>query len=278
VCREPNPPRVPFGRTRAPEACAQVAYTARHAVHLTCAGRTDVGVVRLRNEDALLLLPGAGVFAVADGVGGRGSGNVASALAVDLIGSALSDAARLPAGIALRALRASLVHAGRVVYERGRADDRDAPGMGTTATVLLISDGRYLIGHVGDSRAYLWRGNRIQQITRDHTFIQDLLDAGHLTLTQAKHHPYRRVITRCLGDAEASVPDLYDGSLQRRDVYLLVSDGVTEMLRHDLLTEIVRATTSPGELVDHLVCEANRLGGLDNATAVAVRIDRVDRG
>jgi len=148
--------------------------------------------------------------------------------------------------------------------------------MGTTATAMVINGPRYLIGQVGDSRAYVLRDSRLFQITKDHSYVQEQVDAGYLTPEQARTHPYSNVITRCVGANSHVAPDIYVGALRSDDIFLLASDGLTGMLEDSDLQSLMAGGRSPAELVDSLVAEANRRGGLDNVTVIVIRIDSVE--
>jgi protein phosphatase len=155
--------------------------------------------------------------------------------------------------------------------------EHDKRGMGTTATVLVLMRGRYLIGQVGDSRAYLLRNGAFTQLTKDHSYVQEQVDAGLLTPEQARVHPYSNVITRCVGASVDVAPDLYFGALHTGDVVLLASDGLTGMLEDEQLVKILTSEGDPQTWVDRMITEANRRGGLDNITAIVIRIDAVDQ-
>ena len=129
---------------------------------------------------------------------------------------------------------------------------------------------------MGDSRAYLLRDGALTQITKDHSYVQEQVDAGYLTPEQARSHPYSNVITRCVGANSEVVPDVYVGAVKARDLFLLASDGLTGMLEDPEIGKVLAADASPQEMVDDLINEANRHGGLDNITAIVVRIDAVD--
>jgi serine/threonine protein phosphatase PrpC len=230
-------------------------------VHFTCAARTDIGIVRSGNEDNYLMLAERGVFIVADGMGGHAAGEVASEMAVRITSGQIGS---------LRGL--SDEQAG----DRVSAAEHDKRGMGTTATVLVLMPKRYLIGQVGDSRAYLLRRGEFQQLTKDHSYVQEQVDAGLLTPEQARVHPYSNVITRCVGASMDVVPDIYFGTLEQGDVLLLASDGLTGMLEDEQLTRILSADGGPQHWVDRMVTEANRRGGLDNITAIVIRIDSIE--
>jgi len=148
--------------------------------------------------------------------------------------------------------------------------------MGTTVTALSLYETRFLIGQVGDSRAYLLRDGRLSQVTKDHSYVQEQVDAGYLTPEQARSHPYSNVITRCVGANSDVMPDIYVGTVKPKDLFLLASDGLTGMLEDYQLGEILSPERMPQEEVDSLIAEANRHGGLDNITAIIVRIDSVD--
>jgi protein phosphatase len=149
--------------------------------------------------------------------------------------------------------------------------------MGTTVTSLVLYGTRFLIGQVGDSRAYLLREGKLTQVTKDHSYVQEQVDAGYLTAEQARTHPYSNVITRCVGANSDVTPDVYVGSVKPKDLFLLASDGLTGMLEDPELYEILgKDEQMPQAQVDQLINEANRHGGLDNITAILVRIDAVD--
>ena len=148
--------------------------------------------------------------------------------------------------------------------------------MGTTATALVLLPGRYFIGQVGDSRAYLLRDGEFLQITRDHSYVQEQVDAGLLTPEQARVHPYSNVITRCVGAGSDVVPDVYFGDLRAGDVLLLASDGLTGMLEDEQLVKILADPQGPQAWVDRMITEANRRGGLDNITTIVVKIESLD--
>ncbi len=243
-------------------------------VHFTCAGRTDVGVVRAGNEDALLLVPDEGVFIVADGMGGHAAGEVASEMAVRIIGRALTEIVDSTEVKAADVMREAINDANAAIFQRTLVES-DKRGMGTTTTAMVIHGPRYLIGQVGDSRAYVLRDQKLWQITKDHSYVQEQVDAGYLTPEQARTHPYSNVITRCVGANSDVAADIYVGSLRAGDTYLLASDGLTGMVEDPHLLTIMRSGHGAADLVDKLIAEANRRGGLDNVTAIVIRIDSV---
>lgn len=221
-----------------------------------------------------MLAPESGLFVVADGMGGHAAGEVASSMAVQIIGRALRDVRGRPDDEVAQLIREALRDANSQIFQR-TLDEADKRGMGTTATALLLNGARYLIGQVGDSRAYVLRGEHLAQITKDHSYVQEQVDAGYLTPEQARTHPYSNVITRCVGANSDVAPDIYMGALRTGDTFLLVSDGLTGMLEDPDLLAILKTGRPPAELVDLLIADANRRGGLDNITVILVRIDSV---
>jgi protein phosphatase len=244
-------------------------------VRFTCAARTDVGVVRSGNEDNYLMLADRGVFIVADGMGGHAAGEVASEMAVRLIAQELGSLRGLTDEQAAVRMRHAIQSANEAIFARTLAE-HDKRGMGTTVTVLALLPQRYLLGQVGDSRAYLLRDGQFLQLTKDHSYVQEQVDAGLLTPEQARVHPYSNVITRCVGASGDVVPDVYFGALRTNDVVLLASDGLTGMLEDEQLTRILQSDGGPQRWVDRMISEANRRGGLDNITAIVVRIETAE--
>ncbi len=244
-------------------------------MRFTCAGNTDVGVVRSGNEDNFMVDHQKGVFIVADGMGGHAAGEVASDMAVEIIARDVEGIRSLPDEAASERLGAAIRTANAAIFDRTLAE-HDKRGMGTTVTVMVLFARRYLIGQVGDSRAYLFRSGEFSQITKDHSYVQEQVDAGLLTPEQARTHPYSNVITRCVGANEEVVPDIYYGRIRTGDIILLASDGLTGMLEDEQLAAILQTEGGPDTWVDRMIADANRRGGLDNITVVVVRIDEVD--
>ena len=247
----------------------------RGAVHFTCAARTDVGTVRSGNEDSYLMLAERGLFIVADGMGGHAAGEVASEMAARITAHEIGSLRGLPEAEARDRMGAAIRAASDAIFQRTLVE-QDKLGMGTTATVLAFMRRRYLIGQVGDSRAYLFRNGELLRLTRDHSLVQELMDAGLLSPDQARGHPGSKVLTRCLGTPGDMVPDIYLGTLEQDDVFLIASDGLTGMLKDKHLIRILSSDGSPQYWVDRMISEANRRGGLDNITAIVIRIESVE--
>jgi protein phosphatase len=227
---------------------------------------TDPGRRRLQNEDAFVCDPP--LFAIADGMGGAQAGELASRLAA----AALEERA---AGIGGEAAVRGLVETANDRVFRRSLSDPGASGMGTTVTVALVeeSEGRLVIGHVGDSRAYRIRDDVIDQLTEDHSLVAELVRSGRLTQEEADQHPHRSVITRVVGTEEAVEVDTLTVPMEPGDVFLLCSDGLPTMVGDEHILAVVRG--AEGDLdraADELVRAANAGGGEDNVTVVLVAI------
>ena len=244
-------------------------------VHVICAAKTDVGLIRSGNEDNYLMIPERGVFVVADGMGGHAAGEVASEMAVQLISRDLGSFKGLSVDEAASRMTTAVKGANNAIFER-TISEHDKRGMGTTATCMVLhASNRYMIGQVGDSRAYMLR-DKFHQLTKDHSYVQEQVDLGYLTPEQARTHPYANVITRCVGASADVMPDIFSGTVKPGDIFLLASDGLTGMVEDDALEGILRSPGNPEKWVDKMVAEANRRGGLDNITCIIVHVDEVD--
>jgi protein phosphatase len=226
---------------------------------------TDTGRRRRHNEDAYVCEPP--LFAVADGMGGAQAGELASSLAA----AALRDEAAELAGGEQR-VDDLIQEANRRVYER-QAQDASASGMGTTMTVALVEDGGVAIGHVGDSRAYLIRDGKLEQLTEDHSLVAELVRSGKLSPEEAESHPQRSVITRVLGTDPSVDVDTFSIQTRAGDLFLLCSDGLTSMVDDGtILREVERNRDDLPAAAKALVRAANKGGGEDNITVVFFEI------
>ena len=252
---------------------------ARRIVDMHVAARSDVGMVRSGNEDSFFAhaTKEGGLFIVADGMGGHAAGEVASEMAVQIVSRELNELRTLTGQAPRDRVAESIRNANRAIYER-TINESDKQGMGTTVSVLLVSGARWLIGQVGDSRVYLLRDGALTQLTKDHSYVQEQVDAGLLTPEQARYHPYSNVITRCVGAGEEVEADTFQGDFRAGDVFLVCSDGLTGMVDDRRLQQLLLSRASAGRIVDALIAEANYRGGLDNVTAVVVQIISADTG
>ena len=240
-------------------------------MRITAYAKTDVGRHREGNEDNLF--SGSTVFAVADGMGGHVAGEVASETALrpvaELDGVAFDDARA-----ATDSLRAAIESANRNVVSQAKADPNLA-GMGTTLTAVMVRDGHLHLAHVGDSRAYLLRtGEEINQLTTDHTLVEQLVQDGRLSRDEVAHHPQRSVITRAVGvEQSVDVDTLAPLVLQPGDQILLCSDGLTGPVTDEEIAHLLTSGADGDTVVAQLIQAANDAGGPDNITVVLLRVE-----
>jgi protein phosphatase len=230
---------------------------------------TDIGQVREGNEDSYLVV--APLFAVADGMGGHRGGEVASTLALETVQQMFQRREG--------SLADQVETANRAVFERSQ-NDRSVSGMGTTLTAALIDGNRVHLVHVGDSRAYLFRGGELTQLTEDHTLVHRMVVEGEISEQEAETHPHRSILTRALGVDQSVQVDEGDVEVADGDRLLLCTDGLTGMVPEGQIRGILAESADPQEAVDKLVKVANRAGGIDNITAVILEFseDGADRG
>jgi serine/threonine protein phosphatase PrpC len=239
------------------------------------AGGTDRGLKRARNEDSFVVLPEHGIAVVADGMGGHPGGDVASRIAARATAEALRDL-RPSAHATLeereRAMRTSVLRAHEAVLAHSR-EEPSLSGMGTTTTCIALdlATKRYTIGNVGDSRTYVFRGDRLEQLTRDDTWLQERIDAGRIRREDALGHPEGHLLTQCVGLSQAPEPRVADGRAEPGDVFMLCSDGLMACLTDPEIAEVLERTfddTSAGadRAIAALIDAANAAGGFDNIT------------
>lgn len=234
-------------------------------------GGTHIGRRRKGNEDAFRVDSDRGIFIVADGMGGHAAGEIASSIAADttleILVRAVDDG--LPFEEALQLAFREAHH--RIVT--CCSDDPATKGMGTTLTAALVSPaGAVTVGHIGDSRAYLFSGNELAQLTVDHSWVQQEVDAGRLAMPASRTHPLSHILTRVLSSTDLPDPDIFTAQLQRGDLLLLCSDGLYNMVEPESLEGILNLGLPPEALVERLIVAANKKGGVDNITVVALRL------
>lgn len=242
-------------------------YDAGTTTQLMWGARSDVGCVRPHNEDSYLVQ--SPLFCVCDGMGGHAAGEVASSIAVETIAKTApqsADAARLAA--AVEAANAAVIEAA--------LNGLGKPGMGCTATCAYIENDTLAIAHVGDSRAYLLHEGTLIRVTRDHSYVEELVDAGEITADEARVHPNRSVITRALGSDPAMYADHFTLHVEEGDRLILCSDGLSSMIPDSDIENIATQSSTAQICVDNLVDAALVAGGHDNVTVVVV--DLVDDG
>ena len=242
-------------------------------VELHHGAATDVGAVRETNEDAYLVAPP--VFAVADGMGGHENGDVASRIVVEEFARLAEEGyepteARAAVTVALEAAQRRITE----YAEDGGPDPRRTPGTTVVAALLVEDDGApaWLLVNLGDSRIYAVIGGALQQVSTDHSVVQELIDAGQLSEADAAEHPERHVITRALGGPRLERPDFFVLPVGEVERLLLCSDGISGLVGDDEIAGVLTAVTDPRDAADGLVAAALRAGGDDNATAVVVDV------
>lgn len=250
-------------------------------LNVISSGRTDPGKKRQNNEDAFLADDRIGLYAVADGIGGHEGGEVASRIVVDTLAEVMPGlltggdttppfSLSLDVEPKVSALRYAINLSNQKILQAAAVNPGLA-GMGTTVTTLLLSRETAFIAHVGDSRAYLMRNGEFRQLTSDHSYVEEQIRAGRLTREQAKTSSYRHIITRAVGIEREVLIDHGQVGLKKGDIFLLSTDGLTEMVDDNAIKAAI-ASSTPAEAVERLVLLANERGGVDNITAVVVKI------
>ena len=246
------------------------------------AGLTDVGRKRNHNEDSFLVDDELQLYVVADGMGGHAGGGTASRIAVETIDKELRRArdsrdnpfvscANLQDSLLPDALRTAVERACLAIFTTAQEDPR-LSGMGTTVISLVVRDNQVFFAHVGDSRAYLIRGPLIQQVSEDHSLVNEQIKAGMITPEEAKHSRYKNIITRSVGFEEEVQVDVMGVVAEPGDVFLLCSDGLANMVEDRELHETVQASPSLAEVPKRLIDLANDRGGDDNITVIVVQM------
>ncbi|MCC7040241.1 MAG: Stp1/IreP family PP2C-type Ser/Thr phosphatase [Burkholderiales bacterium] len=252
-------------------------------VALDVASLSHPGMVRSHNEDAVFVDGIAGIAVLADGMGGYNAGEVASGIAVNVVGGGMIRELQSGRSLGKVDIQSGLTHAALLlqqqiaaankgIYEAAQARPECA-GMGTTIVAAVFCGNRVSIGHIGDSRCYRLRGDKLEQLTRDHSLLQEQIDSGVLTPEQARFSLNKNLVTRALG-IEAIVPtDIAEYRVEANDVYLLCSDGLTDAVEPEVIRTIVEAkhddlAVAAGELIDL----ANRNGGRDNISLILVGV------
>lgn len=236
-------------------------------LYFKTSGRSDVGLKRSNNEDAFQIEADKGLLVVADGMGGAAAGEVASKIFVDTAVEVFSDFQNpSESGIADRVQEAF-----RLANERILARASENPhqqGMGCTAELMVFSGESYVLGHVGDSRTYLFRQGRLRQITQDHTLIQDLIDRNDISPEEAKRHSLRNFILRAVGAKETLAVDLIRGKIMADDLFMLCSDGLTTMVDDRPIEAELSRSSDLVKKVEDLIDLAKEAGGKDNITII----------
>ncbi len=239
-------------------------------------GETNIGKVRDHNEDAFFVSEAGGVFLVSDGMGGLSAGELASQITRETISGILQNEVSDNLSIE-QLLRKSFVEAN----DKVRAFLKEHPkskGMGCTCVTLVFKDNDFFIGYVGDSRIYLYRKGSLKQLTRDHSYVEELFLRGLITEEEKVDHPYKSSITRYVGAGEKVEVDISAGPVSNDDVFILCSDGLTGEVEDEKIAEILKENLPMKETVEKLIGKALENGGGDNVTVVAVKVEKKKQG
>ena len=234
---------------------------------IKAAMKTDIGLVRSNNEDCVCS-PADGVFIVADGMGGPAAGEVASRIAAE---SALDVLKKEP--VSIDALNDIFTSANERILKYA-GEHTECNGMGTTMTVLaVLQDNRYLWAHVGDSRIYRLHAGELSQVTRDDSYVEELVEKGEITHEEARNHPRKNMLTRAVGVEKSLKAESSSSEYEAGDIFLLSSDGLTNMVTDDDIQDILSDDSTPDEKVDRLIKMVLDAGGRDNISVIVVDTD-----
>ena len=241
------------------------------------AAETDRGLVREINEDSYNVIAGGAdtpyAFIIADGMGGHNCGEIASRAAVEYISNSIAQDSRrfLPAEKCEAELRKLVEDTNSAVYQKS-LERPETNGMGTTLTMAVIVDTSIAVAHVGDSRLYLIRAGNIQQMTEDHSYIEALVKNGTITRKEAEHHPRKNIITRAVGCLPELEVDILSLTVEKNDIFILCTDGLTNMLGEGEIAEKVR-NSEPDVACSQLIEAAKKQGGEDNITVIVIKCE-----
>lgn len=238
-------------------------------VHYAASAVSDRGRKRTSNEDSYGFSVEHGVYVVCDGMGGAAAGEIASSLAVDEIMRLVSGNSNRPARGEMETAIAAANHA---IYSRAQRNHK-LSGMGTTMVVLVAEERRVTVFNIGDSRCYRLRNRTLEQISLDHSLVEEQMRLGRMTLAEAQRSPLRNVITRALGTQKEVTPDIFELEADPGDLFLICSDGLTRELDDRLIESLLSIDLPLEELCERLVGAANKAGGHDNITTLLVRAE-----
>jgi protein phosphatase len=258
------------------EACVNLSEA------LQSASLTDPGRVRDHNEDCIESRPEVGLFVLADGMGGYNAGEVASGMATSLIADGLEEAWKPrdvdrmgreeSKALSEKVIRDQIARANNAIFTTSQ-NNPECAGMGTTLVVTHFYDNFMAVAHIGDSRLYRLRGDTMEQVTRDHSLLQEQLDSGLITPEEAKLSQNKNLVTRALGIDPTVEPEIHVYETQQDDIYLLCSDGLSDMVEdEEIRLTLITLKTNPNLTVQQLIQAANDNGGRDNISALLIRV------
>lgn len=238
-------------------------------------GLSDTGLVRQNNEDVWAQQPSIGFYVLADGMGGHQAGEVAARETTSALCKALKKKITTSKGYTLAELqdllKRAIIYVNGIVYKMGRAKE-ELRGMGTTLCCLLFHKDGLVLAHVGDSRIYRLRGGKFEQLTKDHSLLRDLVEQGQLNDTQATDFLYKNIITKAIGTESKVEPSVKISTVYDGDVYLMCTDGLSDLLTTEQIGEVLKTSNSKEMAVKTLIDRANAEGGRDNITVVITKI------
>jgi PPM family protein phosphatase len=240
-------------------------------MNIIASGKTDIGLRRSSNEDAYLIRPDLGCFSVADGVGGSAAGEIASRIFVETAHEVFGQTPGF-SSIAPDILVQESFRLGNERILSHVAGHPDCEGMGCTAELIAFANDAYIIGHVGDSRTYLLREGELRQVTKDHSLVQNQLDQGLITPDAARKHHLRNVVLRVVGIKPSLGLDIIRGKSLPDDIFLLCSDGLTDMVEDDAILKTLSSSLGLDDKIDRLIESAKSAGGNDNITVVLCQV------
>jgi PPM family protein phosphatase len=241
-------------------------------VKLLSAGATHVGLVRTNNEDAYLAMPEAGVFAISDGMGGAAAGEIASRYFIEAVQQVFIDHVLVSNEASGALVEEVFKRANKTILKHGAQNPQDE-GLGCTGDLLVFHGANYVTGHVGDSRVYMARDGHLRQLTRDQSLVQGLVDEGILTPEEARHHPRKNIILQALGTDPSVSPDILKGEAINHDIFLLCSDGLTDMVDDSAIRDMLISPKSLDDKAENLIEAALAGGGKDNVTVVLCEVE-----
>ena len=235
-------------------------------------GKTDPGMVRDNNEDSIMLRPDLGLAVLADGMGGHQAGEVASAMAIDLVKQFFENASQRSGVLNYNDIVSdSIMLANSAIFELSK-NKADCAGMGSTVVVTYFDGEKVYVGHVGDSRLYRYRDGELHQVTEDHSLVQELVSRGLLSKEEAIESTNKNLVTRALGIEESVQIDIAEEEWQPGDIYLLCSDGLNDVLRDDVISDILESNKDNLETaLDSLIETVNSNGGPDNVSVILIQ-------
>lgn len=234
--------------------------------------KTDTGRKKANNEDSCFILPGRDIYMVADGVGGHNSGEIASRIAVGHIAEELMNKDIPDSELELRNYFSEIISKVNMDIWNESVANEESKGMATTLVMAYIKGNRAFFANIGDSRGYVVRKGEIEQITRDHTCIEELVQIGEITREEAKNHPDRNIITRALGGESKVEADFYKIDIFPGDVIILCTDGLHGELEEQEILDIVNKYDNMTDLSNELTKAANKKGGNDNITVITLKV------